>query len=138
MKKGKRARRRRLVSRAFLIVFILIIFYFLVKPLAKVDYQLANLKLESIQLNNNIARLEHGLNSLQAKLTFRTSNPGIEIVARQRGLVYPGETLYTCSDSQGRQQDYLRFDNEPQPLAKKYTTKTPLSKAWDMILSLFR
>ena len=90
----------------------LIIFYFLVKPLAKVDYRLANLKIESAQLDRRIVKLEQDLHKARADLLSFSTGSGIERIAREKlNMIYPGEILFTCRDSQGG-QDYLIFDEE--------------------------
>lgn len=127
-----------MIARIVLIVIVLIVFYFLVKPLAKIDFRLANLKIRSDQLDSEISVLEKELEKVRADLNQFSTGPGIEFMAREKlRMIYPGETLYTCRDSQGG-QDYLIFDGTVHPLSVNYKIKSPFAKAWDVILSLFR
>jgi len=138
VKSRKKISTRRVIARALLIAIVLVAFYFLVKPLAKVDYRLANLKIKSEHLDSRISVLQRELDKLESDVVQYSTGPGIELIAREKlRMIYSGETLYTCRDSQGG-QDYLIFDGTTQPLSINYRTKSPFARAWDMILSLFR
>ncbi len=138
MEKRKRKNRKRLVARVLLFLLFMVIFYFLVRPFAKIDFQLANLKLESVQLDNQIAKLQEDLSYEKSKLSEFYSGHGISSIARERfRMVYPGETLYMCVNTEGR-GTYQIHEPEYRKLSKDFKKKSPIATAWDMFLSLFR
>lgn len=134
MTKSQARKIKRVVGRIFVLIVFLVGFYFFVKPLAKVDYSIANLQKRSKVLDDKIAEIRNKINEIEFEL--KTSDATYEYKARQKlQMVRNGETIYICKDNEGN--DILSASN----LKLKETgaeKKNPLSLVWDWILSLFR
>lgn len=134
MAKSQARKIRRAIGRILLLIVVLVGFYFLIKPLAQVDYSIANLEKRSKVLDDKIADIRDKINEIEFEL--KTSDATYEYKARQKlQMVRNGETIYICKDNEGN--DILSSSN----LKLKETEterKNPLSIVWDWILSLFR
>jgi cell division protein FtsB len=134
MAKSQARKIRRVTGRIFVLVIVLVGFYFLVKPLAKVDYSIANLEKRSKVLDDKIADIRTKINEIEFEL--KTSDATYEYKARQKlQMVRNGETIYICKDNEGN--DILSASNLKLKEAGE-DKKNPLSLVWDWILSLFR
>lgn len=134
MAKSQARKVRRVIGRILMLALVLVGFYFLVKPLAKVDFSIANLEKRSKVLDDKIADTKTKINEIEFEL--KTSDATYEYKARQKlQMVRNSETIYICKDNEGN--DILSASN----LKLKETgaeKKNPLSLVWDWILSLFR
>jgi len=133
----KRKRAIKVIARVILISTVLVACYFLVKPLAKIDYKIATLLRESERLDWKIEALEDDVATHENEINFKNTKSGIEYFARKElHMIYPGETLYVCKDSSGYTLSSpieLNLDRSP-----KTNRKNPISIVWDWFLSLFR
>lgn len=134
MAKSQARKIRRVAGRILALMIILVGFYFLVKPLAQVDFSIANLEKRSKVLDGKITDLKARINDIEFEL--KTSDATYESKARQKlQMVRNGETIYICKDNEGN--DILSASNLKLKNAE-IEKKNPIGIVWDWILSLFR
>ena len=125
---------RRATSRILLFVLILVGIYFAIRPLAQVDFRIANLIKRSNVLDEKIAEINSKISEIEFEL--KTSDSSYEYKAREKlQMIRNGETIYICKDNEGN--DILSTSS----IKLKETSgerKNPISVVWDWILSLFR
>lgn len=134
MAKSQAKKIRRVVGRILALIIVLAVFYFLIKPLAQVDFSIANLEKRSKVLDDKIMDLKAKINDIEFEL--KTSDATYESKARQKlQMVRNGETIYICKDNEGN--DILSASNLKLKSAE-VEKKNPIGIVWDWILSLFR
>lgn len=128
---------RKVTFRIFLFICVLIAFYFLVKPLAVIDFKIAKLMDENTRLQTEKKRFETELSKLQSDIEKSKTYAGWEENARKKlQMVYSGEQLFICKDSQGLD---IQPDNEIASINSYGKDKPSIfAKIWDMVLNLFR
>ena len=128
---------RKVMFRIFLFFCVLIAFYFLVKPLAVIDYKIAKLLDENARLQTEKKRFETELSKLQSDIEKSKTYAGWEENARKKlQMVYSGEQLFICKDSQGLD---IQPDNEIASINSSGGDKPSIfAKIWDMVLNIFR
>ncbi len=133
---GKGYKVRRAILRIMLFLCFLVVFYFLVRPLAVIDHKIAGLLEENTRLKAEKKRIEADLSKLDSDIEKGKTLAGFEQKARERlQMIYEGEQIYICKDPQGID---LRPDNEINLIQSDIKEKSVFSKVWDMILSIFR
>jgi cell division protein FtsB len=133
----KTKRKGNIFFRIVLLLLVIVALYFLIKPLAVIDYKIARLLDENDRLNAQKLRLEADLDSLEQDMEKGKTLAGYELKARENlQMIYEGEKLYICKDSQG--QD-LKSGNEISRIqSSAKPEKSIFEKVWDMILGIFR
>lgn len=128
---------RKVTARILIFILVLVAVYFLIKPLAVIDFKIARLLDENERLTAEKARLEKTLEKLESEIEKGKTMAGYEQKAREKlQMIYEGEQIYICKDSLGMD---LRQENEVINVEmSSRTQKSVFSKIWDMILSLFR
>lgn len=127
---------RRAIFRVALFLCFLVIFYFLVRPLAVIDHKIAGLLEENTRLKAEKKRIEADLSKLDSEIEKGKTLAGFEQKARERlQMIYEGEQIYICKDPMGSD---LRPDNEINLIQSDIKEKSVFAKVWDMILSIFR
>lgn len=128
---------KKVTARILILLVILVAFYFLIKPLAVIDYKIARLLDENERLTAEKTRLEKTLEKLESEIEKGKTMAGFEQKAREKfQMIYEGEQIYICKDSLGMD---LRQENDAISLEmSSRTQKSVFSKVWDMVLSLFR
>lgn len=128
---------RKVTARILILLVILVAVYFLIKPLAVIDYKIARLLDENERLTAEKTRLEKTLGKLESEIEKGKTMAGFEQKAREKlQMIYEDEQLYICKDSLGMD---LRQENDVISLEmSSRSQKSVFSKVWDMILGLFR
>lgn len=128
---------RKVTARILIFILVLVAVYFLIKPLAVIDFKIARLLEENERLSAEKTRLEKTLEKLESEIEKGKTTAGYEQKAREKlQMIYEGEQIYICKDSLGMD---LRQENEVINVEmSSRTQKSVFSKIWDMILSLFR
>ncbi|NLI40666.1 MAG: hypothetical protein GX421_05755 [Caldisericales bacterium] len=122
-------------GRIMVFLVVLAVLYFLLRPIAQIDYRVANLLIEAKSLDESINSLKNDINVAKNELDI---NPGVyEKLAREQWqMVHPGEMIYICKDDEGNNilsQSNLIFREKTEQ--KK---PNPFVLVWNWILSLFR
>lgn len=134
-KSSKKA--RRIFSRVFLLIIVLAITYFILRPLAQIDFRLATLTKESKRLDNAIEDITIKVEAVKSELATGSTDAGIEKQARERlQMVNSGETIYICKDSEGN--DISAKSNLTFKSVSQKDKPSAISTLWDWIVSLFR
>jgi regulator of replication initiation timing len=128
---------RKVTARILILLMVLVAIYFLIKPLAVIDYKIARLLDENERLTAEKTRLEKTLDKLESEIEKGKTMAGFEQKAREKlQMIYDGEQIYICKDSLGMD---LRQENEIISVEMSTRSqKTIFSKVWDIVLSLFR
>ncbi len=128
---------RRVLGRVFLLIIVLVILYFVIRPLAQIDYRHATLIKESKRLDGAIEDLTTKVEAVKSELATASTDAGIEKQARERlQMVNSGEIVYICKDSEGN--DITTKSNLVFKNAQQEDKPSAILMLWDWVLSLFR
>lgn len=128
---------RKVTARVLILVFVLVALYFLIKPLAVIDFKIARLLDENERLTAEKTRVEKTLEKLDSEIEKGKTMAGYEQKAREKlQMIYEGEQIYICKDSLG--MDLRQESDVISVEMSSRSQKSIFSKIWDMVLSLFR